>query len=72
MPVVVDEFIAEILKDYPVDERRVSLTGHRMDGDGTWVIGSKFPESFARLLPISGSYRKAPMLHPREDLVDIP
>jgi len=28
-----------------------------MGGDGTWVIGSKYPERFARLLPISGSYR---------------
>lgn len=57
MPAIVDEFITEMLKIYPVDEHKVSLTGHSMGGDGTWVIGNKYPERFARLLPISGSYR---------------
>lgn len=59
MPAAVDELITEILKTYPVDMKRISLTGHSMGGDGTWVIGSRYPERYARLLPVSGSYRDA-------------
>lgn len=39
---------------FPVDDRRVYLTGHSMGGHGTWQIGAHFPASFAAIAPSAG------------------
>lgn len=39
---------------YPVDKKRVYLTGISMGGYGTWKLGLAHPERFAALMPICG------------------
>jgi len=40
--------------EYRIDKKRVYLMGHSMGGSGTWYLGSKHPEVWAALAPISG------------------
>ncbi len=44
----------DVLRKYPVDRRRVYLTGLSMGGYGTWSLGLRFPERFAAIVPICG------------------
>jgi predicted peptidase len=44
----------EVMKKYPVDPRRVYLTGLSMGGYGTWELGTTHPERFAAMAPICG------------------
>jgi predicted peptidase len=46
--------IEAVLKDEPVDLRRVYLTGISMGGFGTWDLASRMPDLFAALLPVCG------------------
>ncbi len=46
--------IDEITERYPVDTRRIYLTGLSMGGYGTWAIGCMYPERFAAIAPICG------------------
>ncbi len=39
---------------YSVDRSRVYLTGLSQGGNGTWVIGAKYPERWAAIAPICG------------------
>ncbi len=39
---------------YKVDESRIYLIGHSMGAIGTWALGSKYPETWAALVPFSG------------------
>ena len=40
--------------NYRVDPARIYLMGHSMGGNGTWRLGSKYPEIWAGLSPIAG------------------
>ena len=40
---------------YSIDRERVSLTGLSSGGKGTWVLGARYPQTFAALVPM-GSY----------------
>lgn len=42
----------DILARFPVDPRRVYLTGLSMGGHGTWVLGLQKPQRFAALAPV--------------------
>jgi len=44
----------EVLVKYPVDERRIYLTGNSMGGYGTWGLAMGFPELFAAIAPVCG------------------
>ncbi len=44
----------DVLKDYKVDSRRVSLTGQSMGGTGTWSLAAKYPERWAAIAPVCG------------------
>lgn len=44
----------QILADYPVDPRRVYLTGLSMGGSGTWHWAMHNPERFAAIAPVCG------------------
>lgn len=46
----------EVMARYPVDPRRVYLTGLSMGGHGTWVLGLQQPERFAALAPVCPPY----------------
>jgi len=43
----------EVVSKYSVDAERVYLTGHSMDGRGTWYLAYKYPERFAAIAPMS-------------------
>ncbi|HXT57885.1 MAG TPA: alpha/beta hydrolase-fold protein [Pirellulales bacterium] len=44
----------DVLKKYPVDDKRVYLTGLSMGGYGCWDAAARWPERFAALAPICG------------------
>ena len=48
----VGSMIDQALAQYPVDPRRVYVTGLSMGGGGTWNMLSRFPERFAAGVPI--------------------
>ncbi len=45
----------DVAKDYPVDQDRVSLTGLSTGGYGTYVIGAKYHDRFAALVPMGSN-----------------
>ena len=49
------DVIDDAAKAYSVDRERVSLTGLSSGGKGTWVLGARYPQTFAALVPM-GSY----------------
>jgi len=46
--------IEEILKKYPVNQKKIYVTGLSMGGFATWDIISRFPGKFAAAIPICG------------------
>ncbi len=48
------EVLGEVMRRYPIDERKVHLTGHSMGGHGTWHVGLTYPDLFASLSPEAG------------------
>jgi predicted peptidase len=48
------EILEKICKDYPVDQRRLYVTGLSMGGYGTWDIIQRFPKKFAAAMPVCG------------------
>ncbi|HEY2840887.1 MAG TPA: dienelactone hydrolase family protein [Pirellulales bacterium] len=51
---VAEGILAEVEKEYPVDLKRVYLTGLSMGGFGSWQLAMRRPEHFAALVPICG------------------
>ncbi len=50
----VHELIMQVIASYPVDEKRIYLTGLSMGGYGTWNIACRYPSLFAAIAPICG------------------
>lgn len=48
------DVIAEMKREYSVDENRIYMTGHSMGGYGTWSIAVNHPRMFAALAPVAG------------------
>jgi predicted peptidase len=46
--------LAEVMKAYSIDEKRVYLTGLSMGGYGTWDLAAKYPHRWAAIVPICG------------------
>lgn len=46
--------LAEVKKNFQVDEKRVVITGLSYGGFGTWHMASKHPEMFAAMVPVVG------------------
>jgi predicted peptidase len=44
--------LAATLADYPVDRKRIALTGISMGGFGAWAWAARRPHLFARLMPL--------------------
>ena len=44
-----------ILRKYPVDLRRIYLTGYSMGAMGVWDILARYPDTFAAAMPVSGA-----------------
>ena len=51
---LVMELLEKTIKDFPVDARRVYVTGLSMGGFGTWDIVQRRPDLFAAAMPICG------------------
>jgi hypothetical protein len=47
--------LAEVRKEFNVDEKRIYLIGHSMGGAGTYHLGSKYAEIWAGLGPIAAA-----------------
>lgn len=50
----VKRLLEAVIAGLRVDQSRVYLTGLSMGGQGTWHLGSLYPDRFAALLPICG------------------
>ncbi|MCS7027166.1 MAG: prolyl oligopeptidase family serine peptidase [Bacteroidia bacterium] len=48
------QVLEQLLKKYPIDEKRIYVTGLSMGGFGTWDLITRFPEKFAAAVPICG------------------
>ena len=48
------DVIAEMKREFSIDETRIYLTGHSMGGYGTWSIAVNHPDLFAALAPFAG------------------
>lgn len=51
---VLDDLLDHIVDSYPVDTRRIYLSGYGMGGAGVWGWGSYRPDRFAALVPVAG------------------
>ena len=51
------EMIRTVVQDYGINLSNISLTGHSMGGTGVWSIAAAHPGYFARVAPLSGSFR---------------
>ncbi len=48
------EVLREAIRLYPIDLRRIYLTGHSMGGHGTWHLCTSYPSIWAACLPMAG------------------
>jgi predicted peptidase len=48
------DILAEVQKNYKIDDKRLYLTGLSMGGFGTWSFATKYPEKWAAIVPICG------------------
>jgi predicted peptidase len=46
--------IDDASRAYSIDRDRVLLTGMSSGGKGTWVLGARYPQTFAALVPMGG------------------
>lgn len=51
----INEVLNEVLDKYPVDRRRIYMTGLSMGGFGTWSFASAYPQLIAAAAPICGA-----------------
>ena len=53
MQVVID-ILEQVIRDFPIDESRLYLTGLSMGGFGCWDLGTRLAERWAAVAPICG------------------
>lgn len=51
---MVINLIEQVIKEYPIDESRIYITGLSMGGFATWELLARFPEKFAAAVPVCG------------------
>lgn len=63
----IQQGIDEIVKNYSIDSKRISITGLSMGGRGTFSFGAKNAKQFSAFMPVCGqaSKRLAPALSTR-------
>ena len=53
------QLVLDVLDDagrkYSIDAERVALTGMSSGGEGTWVLGARYPERWSALVPMAGA-----------------
>jgi predicted peptidase len=50
---LVTAVVAQVKKDFRIDDKRTLVTGFSMGGTGTWYIASKHPDLFRAAVPIA-------------------
>ncbi len=50
----IHQMILDISRKYPIDKRRIYITGYSMGGFGTWSMIARYPDLFAAAVPICG------------------
>ncbi|MGH9085032.1 MAG: prolyl oligopeptidase family serine peptidase [Acidimicrobiales bacterium] len=50
----VNEVWADVMARFPVDEDRVTVTGHSMGGWGSYLLSVLYPDRFAAAMPVAG------------------
>lgn len=53
-PTDLNFLLDELLKKFPIDPKRVYLTGNSMGGYGSWAWGGHSPKRFAAIAPVVG------------------
>jgi predicted peptidase len=51
---LVISLIEKAIRDFPIDESRIYITGLSMGGYGTWDLIARYPDKFAAAVPICG------------------
>ena len=64
-----DALLARLKKDYPVDAKRVYVTGHSNGGGFTYLLWKARPEAFAAVAPCSAAAKYSPELTPKPALI---
>jgi predicted peptidase len=62
-PVTLDAMLDELLEQLPIDPDRVYLTGLSMGGKWTYGWASLYPERFAAIAPVCGTWDPADACH---------
>ncbi|MFT4739254.1 MAG: putative esterase [Sediminicola sp.] len=65
---LIHEMVEEALKNYPIDENKIYMTGISGGGIGTWNYAVDHPDVLAAMIPISGDGRDGRAC----DIKDIP
>ncbi len=60
-----DMLLAQLRKDYPVDDRRIYSTGHSNGGGFTYLLWSARADKFAAFAPSAAAARYIPTLKPK-------
>lgn len=63
-----DALLAQLKKDYKVDDRRLYATGHSNGGGFTYLLWHARPEKFAAFAPSAAAARYIPQLKPKPAL----
>jgi predicted peptidase len=48
------ELIEKLVKDFPIDSKRIYITGLSMGGYGVWDLAARRPDLFAAAVPVCG------------------
>ncbi len=54
--------LKEVKEQYNIDESRIFLIGQSMGGGGTWYLGSKYPDIWAAMAPLSPATGEDPAI----------
>jgi predicted peptidase len=47
--------LADVMREYTVDRKKVLITGYSMGGRGTWFMAARHPDFFTGAIPIAGT-----------------
>lgn len=47
--------LAEVMREYTIDRKKVLITGYSMGGRGTWFMTARHPDFFTGAIPIAGT-----------------
>ena len=54
------KLLDQVIAKYPIDVKRIYLTGYSMGGIGTWDLAFRHPDRFTALLPIASRAEGSP------------